>query len=77
MPTLKRFADCKIDLYANDHGVPHFHVLTPDGKVSVAIDTLQILAGNLPRRRLTEALAWAAKNRQRLLTCWNRLNAEE
>ncbi len=77
MPTLKRFADCKIDLYANDHGLPHFHVLSPEGKASIAIDSLQTLAGNLPRRRLVEALAWAAEHRDLLWKTWNRLNAEE
>ncbi len=64
-------------MYANDHGVPHFHVLTPDGKVSVAIETLEVLAGSLARHRMSEALDWAAQNREILRAKWRELNAEE
>ena len=30
----------KITMYYGDHGVPHFHVIAPDFKVSVAIASL-------------------------------------
>jgi hypothetical protein len=35
----------KITMYYGDHGVPHFHVIAPDFNVSVAIASLEVLAG--------------------------------
>jgi hypothetical protein len=26
MPTIRRFANCKISIYADDHLPPHFHI---------------------------------------------------
>lgn len=57
MPTIKRFARCRIEMYFDDHGIPHFHIIGVDGKrASIAIDTMALLAGELSRRDAAEAL---------------------
>lgn len=61
-------------MFADDHRPPHFHVWTPDGEVSVAIDGLSIMAGDIDRRDLQEALEWASQNLELLQQYWVKLN---
>ena len=73
MPTVKRFARCRITMYFKDHAPPHFHVITQsDERVSVVIETLAVLAGEADSRDIDEALAWAkdAANRETLRRLW-------
>lgn len=74
MPTLKRLTNGKIALYANDHGEPHFHVETPDGRCSVSIIRLAVIVGEVERRVLDEALAWARDHQALLQQRWKELN---
>lgn len=74
MPTLKRLTNGKIALYANDHGEPHFHVETPDGRCSVSIVRLAVIVGEVGPGVLDEALAWARENQSLLQQRWKELN---
>ncbi|MSQ73150.1 MAG: DUF4160 domain-containing protein [Betaproteobacteria bacterium] len=75
MPTLKRLTNGKIAMYANDHGEPHFHVETPDGRCSVSIVRLAVIVGGVDRVVLDEALAWARENQDVLQLRWKELNS--
>lgn len=76
MPTIKRFANCAIEIYNREHGRPHFHVIFSNGdRCSVDIVTLELLGGEIkPSARLREALRWAAENRAVLLAYWREAN---
>lgn len=75
MPTLHRFDNCIIRMYANDHLLPHFHIGMNDGREClVEIDTLQFLAGRISRREIVETLTWALENRAALHKKWKELN---
>ncbi|MGH8676051.1 MAG: DUF4160 domain-containing protein [Burkholderiales bacterium] len=74
MPTLKRLANGKIAMYANEHGEPHFHVESPEGRCSVSIVHLTVIVGTVKSTVLIEALTWAKENRQLLLARWKELN---
>ena len=74
MPTLKRLANGKIAMYANEHGEPHFHVESPEGRCSVSIVRLAVIVGTVKGTVLIEALTWAKENRQLLLARWKELN---
>ncbi len=74
MPSLKRLSNGKIAMYANDHGEPHFHVETPDGRCSVSIVRLTVIVGNVDRTMLVEALNWAKQHQKSLLLRWKELN---
>lgn len=75
MPTLQRFANSVLTLYAGDHLPPHFHVRMNDGREAlVMIDSLQVMRGSIPKRELAAALAWAATNRSVLAAMWKELN---
>ncbi|WP_036290455.1 DUF4160 domain-containing protein [Methylosinus sp. PW1] len=71
MPTIRRFANCKIAIYADDHLPPHFHIEGRGFRALIEIETLEVRAGDI--RRAAEALEWAAANRELLRAEWNRI----
>jgi hypothetical protein len=78
MPTVKRFARCRIAMYFNDHAPPHFHILTNDRRAGMyEIETLACLAGSLERADTQEALTWALTHRERLWELWAQYCEEE
>ena len=72
MPTIRRFATCKIAIYADDHLPPHFHIEGRGFRAVVEIETMTIRAGEV--RRTREALVWARENGEILRAEWVRLN---
>lgn len=75
MPTIKHFRHCRLTIYPNEHGTPHFHLEFTDGdRCSVAIETLEILIGEVrPARKMAEAMVWAGENRELLLEKWEEI----
>ncbi len=72
MPTIRRFANCKIAIYADDHMPPHFHIEGRAFRAVIEIDVLRVRAGNT--RHVPEVLAWAEENLDLLRHEWHRLN---
>jgi hypothetical protein len=72
LPTIHRFAACKITIYADDHMPPHFHIEGRGSRAIVEIETMTIRAGEI--RRAADAMAWARENVELLRTEWIRLN---
>ena len=77
MPTIRRLTNCKIAMYADDHAPPHFHVVGPDWRCSIDLSTMEMIAGEAPRRDLKEALDWGRQNRRLLLDKWSELNERD
>lgn len=77
MPTVHRFAGCKIQIYADDHFPPHFHLVGRGWRCSVDMDMLTIMAGSAPRREFDEAIAWARANRNLLAAKWSEFNERD
>lgn len=77
MPTVSRFHGITINMYADDHGFPHFHAHHADGQAKIRIDTLEVLGSNLARRQLRFVLAWADLHRPELQQNWDRARAGE
>ena len=57
-------------MFYDDHAPPHFHAQYGEFKAEIAIESLQVLAGRLPRRALAMTLEWAASHRVELLEDW-------
>jgi hypothetical protein len=75
MPTIQRFARCRLDMYSREHGVPHFHVIdNEDRRASYAIATQALIIGELRAKDTAEALAWAKVNQAVLEAKWKELN---
>lgn len=70
VPTISVFYGIVIRMFFRDHAPPHFHVEYVGQKAEIAIDTLDVLAGSLPRRTLALVLEWAALHRTELRTDW-------
>jgi hypothetical protein len=70
MPTIRTFYGITIRMFYDDHAPPHFHVQDSEFKAEIAIETLQVLAGRLPRRALTMPLEWAASQQAELHENW-------
>jgi hypothetical protein len=72
MPTISRFFGVVISMYYDDHLPPHFHVKYAEHRAKVAIETLEIEEGKLPRRALVMVLEWASLHRTELWANWER-----
>lgn len=72
MPTISRFFGIAIAMHFGDreHPPPHFHAIYGEYEASIAIETLEVLDGYLPRRALNLALEWAELHRSELQADW-------
>ena len=52
MPRISEFYGIVIAMYYAEHGVPHFHALYAGEDASIAIESLDVLAGSLPDRAM-------------------------
>lgn len=70
MPEISRFYGIVIRMYFQDHNPPHFHAEYQGSKSEYAIETLDVLAGNLPTRAHAMVLEWASRHKTELLENW-------
>lgn len=70
MPTISRFFGILIKMYFDEHNPPHFHVYYNSYSASIAIETLELQAGKLPKRAYALVLEWASEHRQELMDNW-------
>jgi hypothetical protein len=70
MPRISEFFGIVIAMYYNDHVPPHFHAKYAEYEAEVAIQSLEVLKGSLPRRALALVLEWAAVHREELRANW-------
>ncbi len=75
MPKLSEFYGIKITMYADDHGVPHFHAHHQGTTVAIGIQPLAVLAGGIDARQFGLVMEWAAKHQSELCNAWNTLQA--
>ena len=64
-------------MYWDDHGAPHFHARYGEYRAKMEIDSLTIVAGSLPRRKLRPVRKWAAEHRAELEENWERARRRE
>lgn len=77
MPTISAFYGIFIRMFFNDHEPAHFHVEYAEFKAAVAVETLQIIRGSLPRRAMELVADWAELHRQELLDDWALCQAKQ
>lgn len=76
MPEIARFLGIIIRMYVEidqKHNCPHFHAYYQDGVAIYNIETIELIAGELPRRQLRFIEAWAELHQDDLLKNWERL----
>jgi hypothetical protein len=58
-------------MYYEEHGVPHFHAIYGEHRVSVEVDSGAV-HGTFPHRALRHVLEWAVLHQGELLVNWQR-----
>src|ERR1700726_484270 len=70
MPTISSFYGIVIQMFWRDHAPPHFHALYAKYEAQIDTRTLEVIAGELPRRALGPVLEWAGEHRSELMEDW-------
>lgn len=71
MPEISRFFGIIIAMYAKDHTPPHFHAKYGEYHAYFAIDSGNLLEGDMPRRAIRLIQDWAEIHKQELIENWN------
>jgi hypothetical protein len=71
MPEISRFLGIVIGMFFNEHGLPHFHAVYGEYKVTVEIESGAV-RGAFPPRALRLVLEWAELHKQELFEDWER-----
>ena len=71
MPTISIFYGIVIQMFFDDHALPHFHVKYAEFKAVIDINSLKLIEGELPRRALGLVLDWTELHRTELLEDWS------
>jgi len=74
MPVIARFYGILIKMYfsQSEHGVPHFHAIYGEFNAVFAIETLEMLEGDLPPRAHRLVAEWAEGTKRELMDMWAR-----
>lgn len=67
MPEISKFYGIVIKMFFLDHLPPHFHAEYAEYKAQVAIETGEIIKGELPRHALRLVQDWAEIHKAELL----------
>ena len=59
-------------MFFNDHDPPHFHAAYGDDEALIAVETVELIRGMLPRRAMILVLDWALIHRDELRELWQR-----
>jgi hypothetical protein len=71
MPTISQFYGIVIQMFWNEHALPHFNATYGEYKATINIKDICIMEGNLPRRATQLVLDWAELHQEELLEDWN------
>lgn len=77
MPEIARFYGIIIRMFMETgerHHQPHIHVYYQDETAVYGIDTIELLAGTLPKRQRRLAEAWIELYQEELLDNWHLIN---
>lgn len=77
MPEVSRFYGIVIRIYFDDHNPPHFHAIYGENEAVISIDSLAVLKGALPARAHGLTIEWAHKQKEELLTAWEKAKKME
>jgi hypothetical protein len=70
MSRISQFFGVVVSMYFNDHVPSHFHAEYGELEAVYAIETLEILRGQLPRRAHNMFVEWALMHRDELRANW-------
>lgn len=73
MPVIARFYGLIIKMYFQqvEHNPPHFHVIYGEYSGVFAIETCEMIEGDLPQKAQSMIKEWGTKYKTELLEIWN------
>ena len=73
MPTVSRFYGITIKMFflQREHQPPHFHAVYGKYNALFAIDSLEMIEGDLPNRAVRLVKEWAQRYQKDLQTMWD------
>jgi hypothetical protein len=71
VPRISEFYGIAIYMYYRDHAPPHFHAFYGEYEATIAIETGEVLEGQLPRRARKLVAEWAPAHRDELQNSWD------
>jgi hypothetical protein len=71
VPEVSRFLGIVIGMFFNEHGVPHFHAVYGEFRMTVEIESGTV-HGSFPDRARRLVLEWAGLHKEELLANWDR-----
>jgi hypothetical protein len=73
MPNVSRFYGIVIKMFflQREHQPPHFHAVYGEYNGLFAIDSLEMIEGDLPNRAVRLVKEWAERYRKELQTMWD------
>lgn len=77
MPEISRFLGIIVAMFYDDHAPPHFHVRYGGHRALVVIDSLALLAGELPPRVHGLVAEWGSLHKAELEEDWRRARERE
>ena len=54
-----------------NHAIPHVHAQYGEYEISIAIESGEVLAGNLPKKNQKVAIEWVLSHQAKLLSDWS------
>ena len=70
MPEICRFFGVVVGMFYKEHGIPHFHAVYGEHRVSVEVES-KTVRGRCPPRVLRYVHEWAELHEAELLENWN------
>jgi len=73
MPTVSRFYGITIKMFfaQREHQPPHFHAIYGEYNALFAIDSLEVIEGDLPNRAVRLVREWGQRYQNELQTMWD------
>ena len=72
MPRSSEFFGIAVYMYFNDHSPAHFHAEYGEFEAVYAIDSIEVLRGQLPRRAHSMVVEWTTIHRLELKEHWEK-----
>lgn len=70
MPVITRFYGIVIKMYFNDHLPPHLHAIYGEYNGVFALNTLELIEGDLPKRAVKLVKEWEEEYKDELIKMW-------
>lgn len=70
IPEITRFYGIVIKMFFGDNSSPHLHAIYGEYNALIAIDSLEIIEGDLPKRAEKMVIEWASQYQSELLKIW-------